>query len=83
VYGLSTDPPARNKKFKEKYKMNFHLLSDEKRELLDALGAKKGAGSTLRSSWVIGKGGVIEMAKLGASPPISVTCALEHIGLKS
>jgi len=63
--------------------MNFHLLSDQKRELLDALGAKKGAGSTLRSSWVIGKGGIIEMAKLGASPADSVKHALVHLGVNA
>jgi len=63
--------------------MGFHLLSDQKRELLDVLGAKKATGGTLRSSWVIGKGGVIEMAKLGVGPLPSVSCALKHIGVES
>jgi len=56
------------------------LLSDQKRELLDALGAKKGASSTLRSSWVVGKGGIIEDVHLGVSPADSITKALKHLG---
>jgi peroxiredoxin Q/BCP len=39
IVGVSPDPPASNKKFKEKEGLNFDLLSDEDLELAKSLGA--------------------------------------------
>ena len=82
IYGISKDSPAANKKFKEKLGLQYHLLSDTKSELLSALGAQKEGGGTLRSSWVIGKGGVIEDVQLGTSPSDSVSKAMKKLGIE-
>jgi peroxiredoxin Q/BCP len=82
IYGLSTDAPKANKTFKEKQKLPYHLLSDQKSELLKALGATKEGGKTWRSSWVVGKGGVIEDVQLGTSPADSVAKALKKLEIE-
>jgi thioredoxin-dependent peroxiredoxin len=82
VYGISTDAPKANKNFKEKQGLQYHLLSDQKSELLEALGATKGGNKTLRSSWVIGMGGVIEDVQLGTSPGDSVSKARKKLGIE-
>jgi peroxiredoxin Q/BCP len=81
IYGISTDAPKSNKNFKEKQGLQYHLLSDQKSELLKALGATKEGNKTLRSSWVIGKGGNIEDVQLGTSPGDSVAKALRKLGI--
>ena len=81
IYGISTDAPKANKNFKEKQGLQYHLLSDQKSELLKALGATKEGNKTLRSSWVIGKGGIIEDVQLGTSPGDSVAKALRKLGI--
>jgi thioredoxin-dependent peroxiredoxin len=83
IYGISTDAPKANKNFKEKQGLQYHLLSDQKSELLKALGATKEANKTLRSSWVIGKGGVIEDVQLGTTPADSVAKAIAKLGIES
>jgi peroxiredoxin Q/BCP len=81
IYGLSTDEPKANKNFKEKQGLQYHLLSDQKSELLKALGATKN-DKTWRSSWVVGKGGIIEDVQLGASPASSVAEALKKLAIE-
>jgi peroxiredoxin Q/BCP len=83
IYGLSTDAPKANKSFKEKQGLQYHLLSDQKSELLKALGATKDGGKTWRSSWVIGKGGEIMDVQLGASPASSVATALKKLEIEA
>ena len=81
IYGISTDSPKANKNFKEKQGLQYHLLSDQNSELLKTLGAAKEGNKTLRSSWVIGKGGVIEDVQLGTSPGDSVAKAMQKLGI--
>jgi len=81
IYGISTDAPKANKNFKEKQGLQYHLLSDQKSQLLKALGATKEGNKTLRSSWVIGKGGIIEDVQLGTSPGDSVSKAITKLGI--
>lgn len=38
VLGMSADPPKRHAKFRDKYNLNFPLLSDESKEVLKAYG---------------------------------------------
>lgn len=83
IYGISTDAPKANKNFKEKQGLQYHLLSDQKSELLKALGATKEGNKTLRSSWVIGKGGIIEDVQLGTSPGDSVSKAMRKLGIET
>jgi peroxiredoxin len=83
IYGISTDAPKANKNFKEKQGLQYHLLSDQKSELLRALGATKEGNKTLRSTWVIGKGGIIEDVQLGSSPGDSVSKSLKKLGIEA
>lgn len=69
IVGVSPDPPARNKQFRDKEGLNFDLLSDEDHELAESLGAwgeKKMYGNTseglIRSTFVIDEEGNLEEA---------------------
>jgi thioredoxin-dependent peroxiredoxin len=79
IYGISTDAPKANKNFKDKQGLQYHLLSDQRSELLKALGATKEGNKTLRSTWVIGKGGVLEDVQLGTGPDDSVAKAMKKL----
>lgn len=64
IVGVSPDPPARNKTFKEKEGLNFDLLSDEDHRLAESLGAwgeKKLYGKVseglIRSTFVVDEDG--------------------------
>jgi peroxiredoxin Q/BCP len=67
VLGISKDPPAAQKRFKEKYQLPFPLLSDESTEVQKAWGVwgeknmygKKILG-TIRTTVVIGPDGKVE-----------------------
>jgi len=41
VLGISNDPPKKQKKFKEKYDLPYHLLSDVDRKISNAFGVIK------------------------------------------
>ncbi len=66
LFGVSVDPAPAHRKFIDKYKLPFPLLSDEKKEIVHAYGAwgeksmygKKYMG-TERSTFVIGPDGKI------------------------
>ncbi len=62
VLGISKDSPKSHKKFAEKYKLPFRLLSDEEGEVIDAYGAWQNKSmfgrsfmGTARVSYLIGK----------------------------
>jgi thioredoxin-dependent peroxiredoxin len=67
ILGASGDPAKTQAGFKEKYKLNFTLLSDPEFEMIEAYGArrmKKFLGKSflgiVRSSFLIGADGKIE-----------------------
>jgi peroxiredoxin Q/BCP len=69
VVGVSPDPPARNKKFREKEGLNFDLLSDEDLELAKMLGAwgekslyGKLSQGLIRSTFVVDEKGKVTKA---------------------
>jgi Peroxiredoxin len=69
VIGVSPDSIASHKKFKEKYGLNFILLSDPDKKVAEAYGAygeKKMYGKVtkgiIRSTFVINENGEIEKA---------------------
>lgn len=69
VIGVSPDPPSRNRKFKDKERLTFDLLSDEDQSLAESLGAwgsKKLYGKTMegliRSTFVVNENGEVETA---------------------
>lgn len=66
IVGVSKDSVASHKKFAEKYRLSFPLLSDEKLEVIkayDAWGEKKFMGRTfagvLRNTYLINRNGEI------------------------
>ena len=69
VLGISPDSPAKLAKFRDRDGLNFPLLSDDKRTVLEAYGAygekmlygKKSVG-VIRSTFVVGADGKIEQA---------------------
>ncbi len=79
VAGISPDAPAAQKKFDEKYRLNFPLLSDTDRSVAKAYGAwgekmtygKKTEG-IIRSSFLIDEEGKIIQAWYKISPPDTV-----------
>jgi len=67
VIGVSPDSIESHKKFREKYKLKFDLLSDPEKEILqayDSWGLKKNYGKeymgVIRTTFVINENGIIE-----------------------
>ena len=67
MLGISPDPVSRLKKFQEKEKLNFQLLSDEEHKIADKYGVwglKKFMGREFtgvnRMSFIVGKDGKIK-----------------------
>lgn len=67
VLGVSPDSPASHQKFIAKYNLNFELIADTEKEILNAYGAYgeknmygKITMGVLRSTFVIDENGVIE-----------------------
>jgi peroxiredoxin Q/BCP len=85
--GLSPDSAAAQKKFSDKLKLNFSLLSDVDHAVAETYGAwgektlygKKSAGIT-RASFLIGEEGNILAAWYKVSPDDTVPKALEALG---
>jgi peroxiredoxin Q/BCP len=79
VLGISPDPPAKLKKWRDKEKLPYDLLSDPEHQVLEALGAwgeksmygKKYWG-VIRSHWVIDEAGRLADAQVKVSPAKSV-----------
>jgi peroxiredoxin Q/BCP len=75
VLGISKDSVASHKKFSDKYKLNFTLLSDESHETIEAYGAwgpKKFMGKEYvgisRNTYLINPDGMIAKEYLGVDP---------------
>lgn len=84
--GISPDPPEKQKKFDEKYKLKFPLLSDADHAVAEAYGVwveknmygKKSMG-ILRSSFLIDEKGKIAQAWYKVKPEDTVPGALEFL----
>lgn len=63
IVGISKDDPSSHEKFKEKYSLNFTLLTDSERKVIDAYGAwgKKmfGQEGILRKTFIINPEGQV------------------------
>ena len=88
VLGISPDSPAKLAKFREKEGLNFPLLSDEDRSVLQAYGAygeKMMYGKTsvgvIRSTFVIGPDGAIEQAQYGVKATGHVARLRKDLGI--
>ncbi|CAH6722324.1 peroxiredoxin Dot5p [[Candida] jaroonii] len=78
IFGLSADLPTAQKKFVEKQGLEYHLLSDPKKELIGVLGAKKSPTGIKRSHWIF-VDGKLKIKKIQISPEDSFNGALESI----
>ncbi|KAK9471240.1 thioredoxin-like protein [Dipodascopsis tothii] len=78
VFGLSADSVKAQKNFQTKQNLPYQLLSDEKYELIAALGAKKNPKGIVRSHWIV-KDGKLVVAELGVQATLSFTKALKEV----
>ena len=88
VVGISPDKPAKLQKFRERDSLNFPLLSDPDREVLEAYGAygeKKLYGKVvegvIRSTFVVDESGKIEMAQYNVKATGHVAKLRRDLGL--
>jgi thioredoxin-dependent peroxiredoxin len=88
VLGVSPDSPAKLAKFRDRDGLNFPLLSDGKRAVLEAYGAygekmlygKKSVG-VIRSTFVVGPDGKIERAQYGVKATGHVARLRKDLGV--
>src|SRR5918998_5445040 len=59
VYGVSLDSPESHRRFREKYRLNFPLLTDENGRASEALGVLSERGSANRVTFLLAPGGSI------------------------
>jgi peroxiredoxin Q/BCP len=88
VLGLSPDKPEKLAKFRERDGLNFPLLSDQDKKVLEAYGAygeKKLYGKVvvgvIRSTFVIGEDGKIELAQYAVKATGHVAKLRRDLGL--
>jgi len=86
VLGVSADSVASHKKFADKYQLAFPLLSDEKKEVIDAYGVwgnKKFMGKEyegiLRTSFLIDPSGVIAKVYENVKPEVHAKEVLDDV----
>ncbi len=60
ILGVSTDTVKSHQRFVNKYRLNFPLLADDKKEVAQRYGALKPTGSASRMTYLIDKNGVIK-----------------------
>jgi peroxiredoxin Q/BCP len=69
VYGVSLDSPESHRRFREKYNLNFPLLTDEGGRAADALGVLREGGETAnRVTFLLDPGGRIARVYPEVSP---------------
>ena len=86
VFGVSIDPIKKHDRFIAKHELPFPLISDEDQKIVDAYGVwveksmygRKYMG-TERSTFVIGKDGLIKAVLEKVSPKEHVEQLLEHL----
>jgi peroxiredoxin Q/BCP len=88
VLGISPDKPEKLAKFREKEGLNFTLLSDPDRKVLEAYGAygeKKLYGKTsvgvIRSTFVVGPDGRLEQAQYAVKATGHVARLRQQLGV--
>ncbi len=68
VYGVSLDSPESHRKFREKYNLNFPLLSDEGGKVASSLGVLGDRGKARRVTFLLGADGRIAKVYPNVSP---------------
>ncbi|EFG46612.1 antioxidant, AhpC/TSA family [Brevibacterium mcbrellneri ATCC 49030] len=90
VVGISPDKPESLQKFADKEELNFTLLSDPDKKVLEewgAFGEKKNYGKVvqgvIRSTVVVDESGKVELAKYNVKATGHVARILKDVGLAS
>ncbi|EEP76070.1 predicted protein [Uncinocarpus reesii 1704] len=65
IYGLSTDSPNANTKFKEKHNLPYPLVCDPSAKLIGPIGLKKQPKGTIRGVFAVNKAGEVLLLKAG------------------
>jgi peroxiredoxin Q/BCP len=88
VLGISPDGPAKLARFRDKEGLNFPLLSDQDRSVLEAYGAYgekmlygKTAVGVIRSTFVVGPDGKLEQAQYGVKATGHVARLRKELGV--
>jgi len=88
VLGISPDKPAKQARFRDEQSVNFPLLCDPSRDVLEAYGAygeKQLYGKTvtgvIRSTFVIDEDGTVEQAQYNVKATGHVAKLRKHLGL--
>ena len=69
VYGVSLDSPESHRRFRDKYNLNFPLLTDEGGRAADALGVLREGGETAnRVTFLLDPGGRVSQVYPEVSP---------------
>jgi len=68
VYGVSLDSPESHRQFREKYNLNFPLLTDEGGRAAETLGVLGGRGLANRVTFLLGPEGKIAKVYPDVSP---------------
>ncbi len=68
VYGVSLDSPESHRRFREKYGLNFPLLTDEDGRASEALGVLGEKGTANRVTFLLAPGGSIAKVYPDVSP---------------
>jgi len=79
VYGVSVDDAESHGKFKKKYNLNFPLLSDPKKSLVESLGIASPSGKAQRVSFVLDKDGKVAKIYPKVSPDQHANEILSYI----
>lgn len=81
VIGVSTDKPAAQKAFKEKYNLPFTLIADHDKKVVEAFGVPTTMGFAKRQAFLV-KGGKIVWADYAASTRQQADDVLKVVGAK-
>ncbi len=78
VYGVSLDSPESHRRFREKYNLNFPLLTDEGGRAAEALGVlREGGEKANRVTFLLDEGGTIKRIYPEVSPETHADAILE------
>lgn len=78
IFGLSSDKPEAQLKFKTKHQLSYSLLSDPSKKLISMLGAKKHPNGIKRSHWVFADGVLVDK-RIQVTPDISIIESKKYI----
>lgn len=59
VLGVSSDSPADQRAFKEKYKLPFTLIADQDKKVIEAFGVPTTMGFAARQAYLVAKGKIV------------------------